>query len=244
MRVGNAGRQRGGGSGKGRSAECRNCLFLQSLVKAKVPAETVNAVCERMWLNKIPRRHVLHLEGNRASHLYAIRAGRVKLVKVDAMGREHVTAILESGDLFGLEAAFDSAYSSAAEAMTECEVCLVSASDLKTHVARLPGFALALTRYLHEQLRRAQERLVYLHFPGATAKLAGFLVHTLPAGADAPLTVPFDLSLRELGGALGIAPETACRALRRLVTAGIIERTPGRIRIRDLGALRARAGLS
>ncbi len=37
---------------KVRTADCRKCLFLKSLQDAGVPASTVMALCERMWLNQ------------------------------------------------------------------------------------------------------------------------------------------------------------------------------------------------
>lgn len=131
---------------KTHTPDCRNCLFLGSLTEAGLPKATIDGICQRMWLNEVRRRQILYLEGNRSSSLYAIRSGQVKLVKVDASGREHVTALLGSGDLFGIEAAFDQPYATGAEALTDCELCLVSASDLRGLISDTPHFALDLAR--------------------------------------------------------------------------------------------------
>jgi len=195
-----------------------------------------------MWLNRVARGQVLFLEGSRAAHLYAVRSGRVRLVKIDEAGREYTTAILESGDLFGVEAAFDAEYAAGAQAMTDCELCLVSAADLHRLIGEVPRFALDLTRYLNYRLARAQEQLVYLQSRRACERLAGFLLHHLPADPARQPTVPWDMSLRELGSALGLAPESVCRALGVLRAEGILENGPGGVRIRDVSALRARAG--
>lgn len=235
-------RSRTGGAAKRRSPDCRNCLFLRSLADAGLAADAIEGICGRMWLNRVARNQVLFLEGSRAGHLYAVRSGRVRLVKIDESGREHTTAILESGDLFGVEAAFDSEYATGAQAMTDAEVCQVSAADLRNLIADVPRFALELTRYLNYRLGRAQEQLVYLQSRRACERLARFLLHHLPDDPGSPPTVPWDMSLRELGSALGLTPESVCRAVAALRAEGILANGPGGVRIRDVEALRTRCG--
>ncbi len=99
---------------KVRTADCGQCKIWDSLIRAGLPRASVRAICERMWLNLAKKGQTLYLEGNRASHLFALRRGTVKLIKLDAGGREHVTAILGTGSLFGFEAAFDQAYTTGA----------------------------------------------------------------------------------------------------------------------------------
>lgn len=83
---------------KVRTSDCRKCFLLQSFRNAGLPATTVDALCEQMWLNRVRRRQIVYVDGNRATHLYAIRSGKVKLVRPVAGGREHVTEVLETGD--------------------------------------------------------------------------------------------------------------------------------------------------
>ena len=178
-------------------------------------------------------------EGNGATHLYALRSGRVKLVRVDASGRAHVAALLGAGDLFGIEAIFDSAYSTGAEALTDCELCLCSSDQIKDLMEQVPRVASDLARYLHEQLSLARDQQVVAAAPSAQAKLAGYLLHSLPEDRGAHDTrVARDLTLRDLGGILGISAETVCRALADLRTRGAIETRSDGIRILDSEALR------
>ena len=229
---------------KVRTSDCRNCLLLSSLRDGGVPASTIKAICDSMWLNRARRRQILYTEGNGATHLYAIRSGKVKLLKGDASGRTHVTAVLESGDLFGFEAIFEHEYGSCAEALTDCELCLASADQLKRLVAEVPRIATDLARYLHRQLSRARERQVAVTATGASAKMAGYLLHSLGGNdpsADDSLTVARDLTLSDLGGILGVSPETACRVLSNLKARGIVESDPPGIRVRDVDTLRRMA---
>lgn len=235
---------RDGSAGKARVPGCSKCLFLKSFRASGASPEVVDALCRRMWLHRVPKRQTLHREGNRATHLYAIRSGSVKLANVDANGREHVTAVLGVGDLFGFEAVFGRAYNSSATALTDCEFCLAYDHDLKELIDQRAGFALDLSRYLHQQLELTRERQAILGLPTVSAKVAGYLLHCLERGrctGDEGTSVTHDLTLGDLGAVLGVSPETVCRSLGKLKSEGIIESGPSAIHVRDVSALRIRA---
>jgi CRP/FNR family transcriptional regulator len=225
--------------GKTRTSDCRHCLLLHSLQEGGVPASTVHAICERMWLNRVSHKQILYTEGNGATHLYALRSGRVKLVRVDAFGRAHVVALLGSGDLFGIEAIFADSYGTGAEALTHCELCLCSSDQIKSLMTGVPRVAADLARYLHRQLCLARDWQVLASAPSAQAKLAGYLLRGLPEAPDLEgVRVARDLKLRDLGGILGISAETVCRALTDLRTRGIVKTGASGICVLDIEALR------
>jgi len=230
---------------KQRTADCINCVLLKSLREFGLPASTIKAVCERMWLNRVRRGQVLYTEGNGATHFYAIRSGRVKLVKVNASGRGHVTSLLRSGDMFGFEALFDETYATGAEAITHCELCLASADHLGELMEQVPRVARDLARYLHVQLSRSRDRQVAATARGASARVAAYLLHALSGdGRNGGRKIASqDLTLKELGGILGLAPETVCRVLARLRKRGIVENLPSGLLVKDIDALRLISGL-
>jgi CRP-like cAMP-binding protein len=227
------------------TADCKNCLLLNSLRGFGLPATTIQAICERMWLNRVRRGQVLYTEGNGATHLYAIRSGRVKLVKVNASGRAHVTSHLRSGDLFGFEALFDQTYATGAETVTDCDLCLASADHLQGLMEQFPRVATDLARYLHVQLSRARERQVAATTPGASARVAAYLIHSLASNGsgEGRRIAARDLTLKELGGILGLAPETICRVLADLRSRGIVESIPSGVLVKDVDTLRQISGL-
>lgn len=216
-------------------------MMWQSLRRSELPLRAAQAICERMWLNRVRRRQVLYSEGNQASHLFAIRVGSVKLTKTDAAGREHVTAMLGAGDLFGFEAAFDETYATGAEAHSDCELCLMTAAELRELMDGVPRLGADIARYLHTRLVSADQRLAFLGNPGARARLAGYLLWRLAKEDTRPNRVPHELTLRELGGILGLSAETVCRTLRFFETEGFLTLHPGEILLRDIDAL---AGLA
>ena len=229
---------------KTRTADCKRCVIMSSLRAHGVPAPTIQSVCDRMWLNHVRRKQTLFVEGNGATHLYAIRSGKVKLVQADPAGHVRVTAVLTPGDLFGFEAIFDDAYGTGAEALTDCELCLTSADDLAQLLQEIPRVATDLARYLHRQLTRARMTQITTTATSAVAKMAGYLLSSCPQdeALDGEMTVANDLTLADLGGILGMSPETACRVLSSLKSRGIVEAIASGIRVRDVRRLRRVAG--
>jgi len=229
---------------KTRTPDCKRCVIMSSLRTNGVPAPTIDAVCDRMWLNRVRRKQILYVEGNGATHLYAIRSGKVKLIQADSAGQVRITAVLSAGDLFGFEAVFDHAYGTGAEAVTDSELCLASADDLTQLLHELPRVATDLARYLHGQLTRARTRQITATATSAAAKMAGYLLSSGPEDdtIDDEMTVANDLTLADLGGILGMSPETACRVLSNLKSRGIVETVTSGIRVRDVCRLRRVAG--
>jgi len=217
---------------------------MSSLHANGVPAPTIQGVCDRMWLNRVRRKQILYVEGNGATHLYAIRSGKVKLVQADSAGQVRITAILTAGDLFGFETIFEDAYGTGAEALTDGELCLASADDLAQLLDEIPRVATDLARYLHVQLTRARTRQVTATATSAAAKMAGYLLNGCPHddAFDDEMTMANDLTLADLGGILGMSPETACRVLSNLKSRGILETVASGIRVRDVRRLRRVAG--
>lgn len=233
-----------GRSSKTRTSDCHNCLLMQGLRRAKVASATINGICERMVLNHTRRRQVLYSEDEEANHLFALRSGKVKLVNVSTGGRESVLTILTSGDLFGFEAIFDERYTTSAEALGVCEVCVASRDDLDKLMAEAPSITVDLARYLYRQLCLSRESNLYLGASSATAKYAAYLLCNLP-GEDYTdgVTAPRDLTLEELGGLLGLSPETVCRVRSELRAREIIDILPDGIRVLDVASLRQLAAV-
>jgi CRP/FNR family transcriptional regulator len=181
-------------------------------------------------------------EGTDAIRAYSVTSGAVKLIRVNAGGREHVTAVLRSGDLFGLEAIFDERYRVSAETLTDCNLCGIPRHEMERLVAGAPGAALYLAEYLHHQLTRTRDRQMSLGALTAVEKFAGYLLQDIAPDGE-PQSLANHLTLKELGGVLGLSPETVCRVRSELIGQGIIEVTSTGISVRDVASLKRLAGL-
>lgn len=225
------------GGRKPRSADCSRCLVLRGLREAGLPAAAISSLCEQLWLTRARRRQLLFLEGNRATHLFVLRRGRVKLSRHDSAGAEHIVDVLQAGDLFGAEAMFGADHGTSAEALNDVEVCVGSKQEIDALLERAPGFAISLSRYLLEQLNQARTRQACLGAVGVRARLAAWLLHEVARRGDETGSVPHDLTLAEYGAILGTSAETVCRALKELRGRELVEVDGGQLRVLDAGRL-------
>lgn len=218
---------------KPQSSDCARCLVLRGLQEAGLPASTIGSLCQQLWLTRAKRRQLLYLEGNRATHLFILRSGRVKLSRHDSAGSEHIVEVLESGDVFGTEAVFGLDYGVSAEAMTDAEVCVGTKEEIAALAQAAPTFGMSLARYLLVRLNDARARQACLGTVGARARLAAWLLNEVRRRGPASDSTPQDLTLAEYGAILGTSPETVCRALKDLRQRGVLETREGSIRILD-----------
>ena len=226
--------------------ECSRCVVLRCLRQGGIRGEALSSLCGKLWLNRVCRRQILFLEGNRATHLYALRRGSVKLVRTDGGGRAHIIALLGPGDLFGLEAVFGECYESSAEVLDDdTEVCVGARREIEAILDQGSAVVKGLAGYVHDQLSVARSQQACLGSVGSRARLAAFLLHRVDTnrGEDGADALPENLTLRDLGSILGLSPETVCRALGGLRSKGYIETAAGRTRVLDVDGLKRLARL-
>jgi len=205
------------------------------LKEAGLPPVTVSTLCERLWLTRARRRQLLFMEGNRGTHLFILRSGRVKLTRHDSAGGEHIVEVLDPGDLFGAEAIFGEDYGTTAEAMEDVEVCAGTRAEIEALLEQAPSFGMSLARHLLKRLNESRARQACLGTVGARARLAAWLLHEVQRHGSNQ--APNDLTLSEYGAILGTSPETVCRALRDLKQRGIVAVVDGTFRVLDQARL-------
>jgi CRP-like cAMP-binding protein len=223
---------------KPRSSDCAHCTVLKGLREAGLPDGTISALCDHLRLTRAKRRLLLFLEGNRASHLFVLRRGRVKLTKHDASGGEHIVEILQRGDLFGVEAVFGRDCGTSAEALEDVEVCVGGRTEIEALLAAAPSFGISLARYLVERLDGARARQACLGTVGARARLAAWLLHEVGRRGGDSGSIAHDLTLAEYGAVLGTSPETVCRTLGEFKRRGLVKVEGAQLRVLDQAKLR------
>jgi CRP/FNR family transcriptional regulator len=172
-------------------------------------------------------------QGEDASKIWAVRSGSVKL---ERFAHEHtqIVEILRPGDIFGFSSVAGGSYVASAETLAPSELCCCTRDTLRQLISESPDLGVRLLEHVHEQLRRARVRLSYLSHPRAKDRLAAYLHDRFAVGDE----IPNDLTLRQLGGLLGLAPETVCRAIKQLREDDILDVHPRSIRLKDRAALR------
>jgi CRP/FNR family transcriptional regulator len=185
-----------------------------------------------MFQRSYPAGQIVLLEGAPSSVLYVVQAGRLKLFKTSARGREQVLRLLRPGDMFNEVAVFDDGPNPAsAQAIEDCTLYLLRRRDLLRFVAQRPGIALAITRTFARRLREAMTLVEDLSFRDVTSRLAKILLE----GHDGTSTPRLTQEL--LAAMAGSRREVVGRALKALSQEGAVKLERGRIHVRDRAAL-------
>ena len=193
---------------------------------------------ERTW----PRDHVLWNEGDGNGRLLVIESGRVKIVRVNPVGKSILLFVFGPGDVFGFLPFIDGEpYPATAVTMDDVRARVMSRARLREALRDDPDLGLRLLAVLGVRLRDAMARVEELTGGDALTRTAAVLVSLLPAGGGRTrmeiVHVPSPAYL--LASQIGLTPETFSRALGRLRRAGVLHRLgSGRYQVLDPVRLR------
>ncbi|MEV0590585.1 Crp/Fnr family transcriptional regulator [Nonomuraea cavernae] len=196
----------------------------------------------RRW----PAGAVLFREGDRSDWMLLIRAGRVKVTCSTEAGSETVLWVLGPGEVLGgLSVLGEGERAMSATALEPVTGLSLPSSAFDGLLRDSPAVVVALLRLLGRQLREAEDKLVEFGSLDTLGRVTKRLVELADRfGDDCPagLRISLPLSQQELAGWTGSSRIATARALRTLRDRGWIETGRREIVIRDLAALRRRAG--
>ncbi|MBV8713866.1 MAG: Crp/Fnr family transcriptional regulator [Chloroflexi bacterium] len=214
---------------KPRAVSVRELRALRSSFFDDLATDDLAALGAVMFQRQYPAGQIVLLEGAASSVLYVVQAGRLKLFKTSARGREQVLRLLRPGDMFNEVAVFDEGPNPAsAQAIEDCTLYLLRRRDLMRFVAERPGIALAVTRTFARRLREALALVEDLAFRDVTSRLAKILLEGGDSGDGAPR-----LTQELLAAMAGSRREVVGRALKALSQEGAVKLERGKIHVRD-----------
>ena len=170
-----------------------------------------------------PRGQILFQAGSRATGVYCLSSGIVKLYNVGASGKEQILRLAGPGDLLGHRAVLgERLHDHDAEAMTDIEVCYLPADTLAPLLAAASPLVRSVVRKLVDEAAEVEARLVERSQMRAEVRLSAFLLRLAGTG-EGPARFELPLSRQELADYLGAAPETVIRALAMLTKKRLIK---------------------
>jgi CRP/FNR family transcriptional regulator, polysaccharide utilization system transcription regulator len=187
---------------------------------------------------------ILYSEGSSPSHLFALRSGLVKIVKSLENGKERILRVIFPGAIFGLEALSGTAYSTAAVAFRDSEVCAVSRDEFFTFLQDNPDISLAAVRFLAGEVAQLSTQIGAMSFKDARKKVATLicsLVSPEQAETASPILLRWPFSTQETGEILELASETVSRTWTSLGSDGVIEKHGRKVVVLDLEKLESMA---
>ncbi|MCR4955125.1 MAG: Crp/Fnr family transcriptional regulator [Lachnospiraceae bacterium] len=181
------------------------------------------------------RGSYLFEEGQQVDSVMVILSGRVKLSRIDVLGRENIIMILSDQDTIW-ESMFlgDCEYHYSAVALTKVSIVKIHKNDF-IKIAEDPEMSMRIIMMLSRKLHDANERNMLLATKDPTARLAGFLLYTVERSHDRDVA----LKLEDIAAVINLRAETVSRKFQMLEQSGAIKRLGhGQIRVLDRDVLR------
>ncbi len=194
-------------------------------VKDWLPAAARLRAVER----KLKAGETLFHLGDKASGLYEVVSGRVRLARVDSSGHEVVLHVAGPGETFAEASLYSPAYHCDAIASSNALVRLYPKAAVLNAFARDRKAAQAFAATLARQVMTLRTRIEQRNILSAHERVRHFLA--LNADADGR-SVELRGTLKDLAAELGLTHEALYRTLAALEKAGEIRRSQGKITLR------------
>jgi len=189
---------------------------------------------------------VLFNEGDASNRVILVIAGRVKAASTTAEGLETVLGFRGAGEVLGELSALDGeSHVATVTVVEEVEALAIPAAQLAAALEDDPVVARALLRRMASRLREADRRraeFVALDVTGRVAQRLVELAEETGEQDDDGIRIGMPISQRELAGWVGASREAVNKSLALLADQGLVTAARRRLVVRDLEALRCRAG--
>ena len=177
-------------------------------------------------------------EGVRSNTIYLLLKGVVKCFKMDAEGKELITALYRADDFLGFTSFVDNIpYQETATTVEDTEVVGISKSELKDILQNNQNISFELMELLSKNIADIKENLLQMAYSSVRKKTAQTLLQfseILDKKADEPIRI----SRGDLASVAGIATESLIRTLSAFKKEGLIEIEGRNIRVLKLDTLK------
>jgi CRP-like cAMP-binding protein len=159
-------------------------------------------------------------EGGRATGLFTLRSGMVKLVRTTSDGRERIVRVMRQGDVIGLEALVHGKFETGAVALTATSVCRIPLEIIQSLGVQSPRLHQSLMKKWSHNQKEAEDWLADLNFGTARQRVAHFILK-MRSPSDTQLVTLF--SREDIGSMVDLKMETVSREVSHLVREGVLE---------------------
>lgn len=184
----------------------------------------------------------IYFPNDRATHVYMIVSGRVKIGHYLDEGREAVTAILSTGEIFGeLALAGEEQRRDFAQAMDSVSICPLSIDDLKELMKEDKELSFKLLKLVGLRLMKLERKLELLVFKDARTRIIEFLKDSASWKGKKigfETMIPTKLTHKDIASLTGTSRQTVTTILNELKGQNLINFDRRQILIRDIEQLK------
>ncbi|WP_022705027.1 Crp/Fnr family transcriptional regulator [Pseudorhodobacter ferrugineus] len=212
-------------------------IAAKSILLSGASPEALEVLLKNSRLRPFDRGACIFLQGEKATAIYIVVEGWVKLYRVAPNGAEAVVGVFTKGRSFGEAVAFRSdVYPVAAEAVTDCKVIRIEAEAYLRQIRENPDFAVSMLSATFVHLQSLVSQVEALKAQTGAQRVAEFLLELSSCeSGECEVTLPYDKVL--IAGRLGMKPESLSRAFGKLREHGV-KIQQNHALISDIAALR------
>ncbi|HCM75337.1 MAG TPA: Crp/Fnr family transcriptional regulator [Cytophagales bacterium] len=184
----------------------------------------------------------IYFPNERATHIYMIVSGRVKIGHYLDDGKEVVNAILGSGEIFGeLALAGEEHRKDFAQAMDAVSICPLSIDELKDMMKEDKELSFKILKLVGLRLMKLERKLELLVFKDARTRIVEFLKDSASwkgKKVGFETMIPTKLAHKDIASLTGTSRQTVTTVLNELKEQNLINFDRRKILIRDLDLLK------
>ena len=196
------------------------------------------AVTDIASFKHLAKGEILFLEGDPAFGFFILLAGRVRIYKTSADGKQYTLHSIAPGQMFAEVAIFrGDSFPANCVATEETSVAFLPKEGFRQLLAQSPQISLKMIAALASFIREYNQKVEDLSLKEVPGRLASYLLQLVATQKSNRLLLP--ISKTELATSLGTVSETLSRNFRKLSEAGTIELQGEIVVILDVDALQA-----
>jgi len=219
---------------------CTDCDLLNCMI---------NLYCDKDWRELIdkhkstlqfPKGTRFITEGENVQGMYIVHNGKVKILKHLSENAEQIIRLAEIGDLVGHRGLGDKIYPISAVSLTDVTLAFIPNSIFIKILNTNHHLLFNMLNYFAKELRSSEEHQKKIVELSVKNKIAYALLMNAKAFGfkeNAPKTLTFSLSRKEISNIATCTYETTIRMLKQLENEQIIKLLPKEIKILDINRI-------
>lgn len=226
-------------------ASCSLCALKHLCLPGGLGDAEVRRLDKIISRRRVERDGQLFRMGERFRSLYAIRFGHFKTFGIKPGGEYQILGFHMSGEVLGMDAIGVGQHHCGAVALEDSEVCEIPFAGLEQLFVEIPQLLHHFHWVLGQELRRQQERMIFLGSVRADRRFAAFLLDmSVRYGARgySGVTYRLRMSREDIGLYLGLTIESISRLLAKFKQNGWIQVCNRELEILDHASISALAG--
>jgi DNA-binding response OmpR family regulator/predicted transcriptional regulator len=190
----------------------------------------LNESSEKSLTHEYQQKELVFKTGDYPRFVFFIEEGSVKTYGINIDGKELITNIYNTGDLFGYQPVFEKrAYRESAEALKLSSILKIHKNDFLTLIRNNKKVAHKLIKTISENLSVKEEELVHMAYDSVRKRLANKLIELITPESNGAITI----SRTDLAALVGTSPETLVRTLTEFRKLQLIEADSQKISLID-----------